>query len=333
LSKARIAVVGLGFMGGRWSRVIAESGGAELAVVSDVRSEVATDFATRYRAEASTDPLAAASQPGVDGVVVCTPEHLHTDIALAAISAGKPVAIEKPIASTVADAEKIRSAAESAGVPVLAAHILRFEPRYAAIHRAIEAGEIGRVQAVRSERLGLVADQDILGGRTSIALYYGVHEFDIARWYAGDVAGVWAARSSGVVAAHGHDVEDLYSVGLRFTEGAHGTAMVGWSLPPRTPGYGIAGFTVIGEEGMLQVRQGTTGYLKVLADGPADDDVHYSPDVHGTMYGAMGIEVDHFIRCVRGEADPVCTAHDGTEAVRISLAMERSADLGEEVRL
>lgn len=333
MSKARIAVVGLGFMGGRWSRVIAENGAAELAVVSDVRSEVATDFAARYGAEASTDPLTAASHPGVDGVVVCTPEHLHTDIALAAISAGKPVAIEKPIASTVADAEKIRSAAESAGVPVLAAHILRFEPRYAAIHRAVEAGEIGRVQAVRSERIGLVADQDILGGRTSIALYYGVHEFDIARWYAGDVAEVWAARSSGVVAAHGHDVEDLYSVGLRFTGGAHGTAMVGWSLPPRTPGYGIAGFTVIGEEGMLQVRQGTTGYLKVLADGPADDDVHYSPDVHGTMYGAMGIEVDHFIRCLRGEAEPVCTAHDGTEAVRISLAMERSADLGEVVQL
>lgn len=333
MSNVGIAVVGLGFMGGRWSRVIAEHGGADLAVVSDVRPEAAAEFARRYGAEAVTDPLEAAAASGVDGVVVCTPEHLHTDVALAAIASGKPVAIEKPLAHTVADAEKIRDAADAAGVPVLAGHILRFEPRYAAIRRSIDNGEIGRVQAIRSERIGLVADQDILGGRTSIALYYGVHEFDIARWYAGDVAEVWAARSTGVVAAGGYDVEDLYSVGLRFTEGAHGTAMVGWSLPPRTPGYGIAGFTVIGEHGVLQVSQGTTGYLKVLADGPADDDVHYSPDVHGGMYGAMGIEVDHFIRCVRGDARPVCTAADGTEAVRVALAMEQAANRGEAVEL
>ncbi len=333
MSNVRIAVVGLGFMGGRWSRVIAEHGGADLAIVSDVRSDVAEDLARQYGAKAVVDPLEAASHPEVDGVVVCTPEHLHTDVALAAIGAGKPVAIEKPLAHTVAEAERIRKTAEAAGVPVLAAHILRFEPRYAAVHRAITDGEIGRVQAIRSERIGLVADQDILGGRTSIALYYGVHEFDIARFYAGEIAEVWAARSSGVVAAHGYDVEDLYSVGLRFVDGAHGTAMMGWSLPPRTPGYGIAGFTVIGETGVLQVSQGTTGYLKVLADGPANDDVHYSPVVHGVMHGAMGIEVDHFIRCVRNEAEPICTARDGSEAVRVALAMEQAADTGEAVKL
>jgi predicted dehydrogenase len=316
-------------MGGRWSRVIAEHAGADLAVVSDIREDLAGEFADRYGAESIPDPAEAAAR--VDGVVICTPEHLHTEAAGAAISAGKVTAIEKPLAHTVEDAEKIRDAAQAAGVPVLAAHILRFEPRYAAIRQAIEAGQIGEVQAIRSERIGLIADQQVLGGRTSIALYYGVHEFDLARWYAGDVTEVWAARSSGVVAAHGYDVEDLYSAGLRFAGGAHGTAMIGWSLPPRTPGFGISGFTVIGESGVLQVSQGTTGYLKVLADGPAEDDVHYSPDVHGVMYGAMGIEVDHFIRCVREEAEPVCTADDGTEAVRIALAMEQAAETGRAV--
>ena len=322
----RIAVIGLGFMGTRWSRVIAENHGAELAVLSDVREDVGQSLADEHDADFVADPLEAAGRGDVDGVVVCTPEHLHVDAALAALDAGTPVAIEKPIAHTVEDAERIRDASEAAGVPVLAGHILRFEPRYAAIHRAIESGEIGAVQAIRSERIGLVADQDILGGRTSIALYYGVHERDIARWCAGDVSEVWATRSSGVVAAAGHDVEDLYSVGLRFENGAHGTAQIGWSLPPRTPGYGSAGFMVIGETGMLKVEQGSTGFLKVLGDGPTDDDVHYSPDVHGTMYGAMGIEVDHFIRVVRGETDPVCTAADGSEAVRVALAMERAAD-------
>lgn len=331
MSKVSIAVIGLGFMGTRWSRAIAQHHGASLAVVSDIRAEVAAAAGDRYEAKPVTDPLEAVSHPGVDGVVVSTPEHLHVELALAAIDAGKAVAVEKPLAHTVTGAEKIRDAASGAGVPVLAGHILRFEPRYAAIRRAIEADEIGPVQAIRSHRIGLVSDQDILRGRTSAALYYSVHELDLARWYAGEVAQVWATSSSDVLSAHGYDMEDLYSVGLWFANGAHGTATVGWSLPHHTPGHGMAGFMVIGSQGVLSVSQGDTGYQKVLTEGPSDEDVHYSPDVHGIIHGAMAIEADHFVRCVRGETDPVCTASDGTEAVRIALAMERAAQTREVV--
>jgi predicted dehydrogenase len=95
----------------------------------------------------------------------------------------------------------------------------------------------------------------------------------------------------------------------------------------------MAGFTVIGEHGMLSVTQGSTGYLKVLGDGPADDDVSYSPEVHGRLHGAMGIEADHFVRCVRSETAPICTAADGTEAVRVALGMEEAADSGQVVTL
>jgi predicted dehydrogenase len=319
----------LGFMGARWARAIGEHPGAALAMVSDLRVEVGERVSDELDADFEADPMETVTRPDIDAVVICTPEDQHVEVALAAIEAGKAVAVEKPLAHTVADAERIRDAAQAAGGAVLAAHVLRFEPRYAAIRRAIEADRIGAVQAVRSERIGLVADQAVLQGRTSVALYYGVHEFDLARWYAGDVAEVWAARSSGVVAAHGHDVEDLYSVGLSFTGGAHGTAMIGWSLPPRTPGYGMAGFTIIGERGVLQVTQGTTGLQMVVDEGPVDIDVHYSPQVHGRLYGALGIEVDHFIRCVRDEQEPVCTAADGVEAVRIALAMEEAASAGE----
>lgn len=328
-----MAVVGAGFMGGRWARAFSEHHGAHLRVVSDIRPHLGREIALRYGADYMSDPLATVERDDVQGVVVCTPEPLHVEVSLAAIAAGKILAVEKPLAHTVMDAERIRDAAKQAGVPVLAGHILRFEPRYAAIRLAIERGEIGAVQTIVSMRIGLIADQNILQGRTSIALYYGVHEFDLARWYAGDVATIWAARSRGVVAAQGYDVEDLYSVGLSFAGGAHGTATLGWSLPPRTPGYGMAGFTVIGEHGMLSVTQGSTGYLKVLEDGLADDDVHYSPEVHGHLRGAMGIEADHFVRCVRSETEPICSAADGTEAVRVALAMEAAADSGQVVTL
>jgi predicted dehydrogenase len=333
MSRVPLAVVGLGFMGSRWARALAEHAGADVRVVCDVREELGRETAAALGARFVADPLEAASDREVGGVAVCTPEHLHVEPALAAIDAGKAVMVEKPLAHSVEDAGRIRDRARERGVPVLAGHILRFEPRYAAARRAIEAGDLGEVQAVRHERIGLVADQEVLRGRTTIPLYYGVHEFDLARWYAGEVERIHAERSDGVLRARGYELEDLYSAVLRFASGAHGTAMLGWSLPARTPGYGIGGVTIIGELGIARVAQGETGLLIVDESGPRYADVYYAPEVHGRLRGALAIEADHFVAVARGEIEPLCTAADGTEAVRISLAMEASAARGEPVEL
>jgi predicted dehydrogenase len=322
----RVAVIGLGAMGSRWARALAEQPGAEVSVVSDIRKDVGRTAANGLSARLVPDPLEAAAQPDVDAVAVCTPEHLHLEPALAAIDAGKAVMVEKPLAHTVEASETLRDRAAARGVPLLVGHILRFEPRYAAAHDAVATGTVGAVQAVRHERIGLVTDQNVLLGRTTIALYYGVHEFDLARWYVGEVERIYAERSDGVLRAHGYEIEDLYSAVLRFRSGAHGTAMLGWSLPGRTPGYGIGGVTVIGEHGVIRVSQGDVGLLIVDQQGQRDVDSYYAPPVHGRLRGALVTEVDHFLECARGTMEPVCTAADGVEAVRISLAMEASAE-------
>ena len=333
MSEVDLSVIGLGFMGSRWARCIVEHPGARLRAVSDVREDVGRRAAAAGGCLYIGDPLEAASDPRTQGVVVCTPEHLHVEPALAAIGAGKAVAVEKPLAHSTEAATEIRERAKEQDVPVLVGHILRFEPRYAAVAQSVHAGEIGAVQAVRHARIGLVADQEVLQGRTSIALYYGVHEFDLARWYAGDITSIYAQRSSGVLRSKGFQVDDLYSAVMTFRSGGHGTAMLGWSLPPGMPGWGISGVSVFGENCVLNVDLGYLGYMKVRGDSLENDDVHYSPIVHERMRGAMSIEVDHFVECVRGDAAPLCTAADGAAAVEISLAMERSAAGGEVVVL
>ncbi len=333
MRQVAVAVVGLGFMGSRWARVLAEHPCAELRVVSDVRADIGRRVAADLGARFCPDPLEAAAAPGIEGVVVCTPEHVHVEPALAAIDGSRAVLVEKPLAHTVEAAARIRDRAAERGVPVLVGHILRFEPRYAAARRLIEEGEVGAVQAVHHERIGLVSDQEILRGRTSIALYYGVHELDLARWYVGEIDRLYAERSQGVLRALGYEVEDLYSAVVRFLGGAHGTIMVGWSLPSTMPGYGIGGVTVIGDEGVLRISQEEVGMVVVGRSGRRSLDVSYAPEVHGRLRGALAAEADHFLDCARGTAEPLCTAHDGTEAVRLALAMEESARSGRVARL
>ncbi len=111
------------------------------------------------------------------------------------------------------------------------------------------------------------------------------------------------------------------------------TASHWWLLPPATPGYGLAGFTVIGERGALRVEQGEVGVLHVGESGVRSLDAYFAPEVNGRLRGALQAEVDHFIEVARGAAEPACAAEDGTEAPRISLAMERSAQTGTAVEL
>jgi predicted dehydrogenase len=317
-----VAVIGAGFMGERWARALHEHPAARVAVVGDVDVPRGRGLAERVGARHVADAGEAAAAPGVDAVVVATPEHLHLEPAAAAIRAGRVVAVEKPLAHTAAAADEIASAAERAGIPVLAAHVLRFEPRYAAIKATIEEGTIGAVLSVRHERIGIVADRERLATRTTVALYYGVHELDLARWYAGDLARV-----------QGEGGADLLSGALRFASGAHGTVQVGWCLPDRTPGFGLAGVTVVGEHGVLRVGQGDSGLLVVGGAGPVDADVAWAPEVHGRLGGALAREVDHFVALARDGESPVCTAADGAAAVRASLALEASAATGSPVDL
>lgn len=68
-----MAVVGAGFMGGRWARAFSEHHGARLRVVSDVRPDIGREIALRYGADYMSDPIAAVERDDVQGVVVCTP--------------------------------------------------------------------------------------------------------------------------------------------------------------------------------------------------------------------------------------------------------------------
>jgi predicted dehydrogenase len=309
-----VAVIGAGFMGQLWTRALHEHSGAEVAVIGDVDSTRGKALAEQYGARFVHGAAEAASARGVDAVVVCTPEHLHLEPTAAALGAKRPTCVEKPTAHTVEVADEITRLAETAGVPLLAGHVLRMEPRYAAMKAAIEQGRIGKVVSVRNERIGLQADRARLGARTTVALYYAVHELDIARWFAGDIEVI-----------HGEGSGDLLSGALRFRSGASGTIQVGWCLPDRTPGYGMAGVTVVGEHGVLKVTQGDNGMAIVGADGLVDADVAYAPEVNGKLGGMIAREADHFVDVAMGKTSPICTAADGAAAVRAALALEAAA--------
>lgn len=330
-----LGIIGLGFMGRRYARFVSQLEGVVLAGVCDVDGDLAREVAAEYGGAVYPDIDALARAADVAGVIVATPEDRHLEPAVAALAAGKPVLVEKPVAHSMEAARAIEEAAMRAGVPVLVGHLLRFEPRWAGAWRRIAAGEIGEVVSVATRRIGNVGDQRVLRGRTTIPLYYGVHDLDVMRWFAGaEATTIFARRRSGAVQAAGYDVDDFYVAVLTFAKGALGSAELGWHVPEAAAAARTAAVLVIGTSGVIAIDQLATG-LRRWAGGGEDPgvDAMFWSESYGVPGGALALEIRHFAECVRGRAEPAIALADAVEALRLSLAMEASAGSGSVVDL
>jgi predicted dehydrogenase len=175
----------------------------------------------------------------------------------------------------------------------------------------------------------------VLQGRTTIPLYYGVHDFDVMRWFAGaEATTLYAQRRAGAVQAAGYDVDDCYCAIVTFANSVLGAAELGWHVPAEAAAARTAGVLVIGTRGVIQIDQMETG-LEQWSRGSLDRalEAMFWSEAYGTVGGALGLELRHFADCVRGQRQPAITLDDAIEALRLSLAMEESAATGRVVEL
>ncbi|MGY6706963.1 MAG: Gfo/Idh/MocA family protein [Rhizobiaceae bacterium] len=148
----RIAVLGCGYWGSNHIRTLKALGA--LHAVSDMNAARAEGFATDQDCLA-VSPDELATHPEIDAIVMALPPQFHADAAIRAVEHGKDVLVEKPIALTVADANRAVEAARQNSRIFMVGHVLRFHPAFEQMKRLIDAGELGEVRYIHSHRLGL----------------------------------------------------------------------------------------------------------------------------------------------------------------------------------
>jgi UDP-N-acetylglucosamine 3-dehydrogenase len=334
LEPIRIGVVGAGYMGRNYARILRAHPLVELAGIADLNLDAATRAAGELdtSAFASSEELLAAG--AVDGVIVATIEDQHREPCLAAFVAGAGVLVEKPLATTVADAEEIISVAATADRPLLVGHVLRFDARYARLHEAVKSGAIGQPLTIYARRLNGVAAQHRLQGRCSLPLFLGVHDYDVVRWVTGsEVTEVVARAHRGFLASQGWSVEDASVAFLTLADGTLATVEEGWVLPASHPAGFDQRFDVNGDRGRVELVGHESGVTVMDGDRLSWPDTQLWPTVHGEIEGALRRETWHFVDVLRGVAKPLVTGGDGLAALRIALAVEESQRSGHAVRL
>ncbi|WP_132060874.1 Gfo/Idh/MocA family protein [Halorussus amylolyticus] len=322
----QVALFGSGFIAGSHAASYAAIDDAELVAIASLDDDK-DEFAAEHAPDAETFDDAESLLDAVDPDVVdvATPTHTHRELVELAADRGYDVLCEKPIASTLADAQAIQAVAEENDVTFMVGHAVRFSAPYRRIKDLVDDGEVGTPGVVRASRVGpfpdwgwqnWFGDMDKSGG---VLLDLVIHDFDFLRWTVGDVERVHATTETWT---DDGDLMDHAVAILRFEDGTVAHVEGSWAQPEsRTFQFSIE---VAGDEGLLEFDGGAMRPFELYAG----DDAEVANPMDETP---MQAELEHFLACCEGDDEPLVSVGDAIDAARVSLAALESAERGKPV--
>lgn len=323
-----VGIVGTGLMGEYHARAWAQTA-ARLVGMTSLDPARDQQLCAQYGGQ----PFASLAEllDAVDVIDICTPTHLHHPMVLQAAQAGKHIVCEKPLGRTAQQVDEMVTACRQAGVKLLVAQVVRFFPEYAQAQQISASGALGRIGVVRLKRVSSgpswgdnwFADFAKSGG---MILDLMVHDFDYARWVAGEVESVYAQSVRG----RSPDAPTDYALAiLRHTSGALSHVEGGWAYPP--PLFRTA-LEIAGELGLIEHPAESSNPLSIrlkdAATGPAMS-VPRSP----LLEDPYVTEIKHFYQVLAHDAPSRVAPEDGAAAVKIALAAMESVRTGRRVAL
>lgn len=316
-----VGVVGLGAIGQEHLDIYGNMPEVVLSGVADLNESLAGEVARRIGTQAYASAAELLEDPTVDAISLCTPDHLHYADAKRIIAAGKHLLLEKPIATTVAEADQLVELAEASGLAVMPGHTLRFENHYVAARALVSAGRIGDIVHGYVRRNNKISVAERVRGRTSVTFFLGTHDIDALTWITGSqIVEVQAMESaqrtpdgSRAVAVHAN---------LRLESGSIVQLEAGWGLANDFPTDIDARFRLVGTSGELSIDIHEQGMR--LFSGTHSFPVPAAFPVYGIPQGALKEELDAFTRAASRGTDVPVTMRQAANAVRVAAAIDES---------
>lgn len=335
----RIGVIGAGTWAETHCITYKHAPNAELVAVCDLVPEKAKALASKYGAqEVYTDYQTMLKEAAIDAVAVVTPDYAHKAPVVAAVEAGKHVLVEKPMATTVAEAIEMKEAADRNGVLLMPDFHNRWNPSFVTAKESIADGSLGapRYIHIRHSNTKYVPFKMLdWSSQSSVLWFLGAHACDLARFVMeSDVVRAYSVSRKGVLEAAGVDVPDFFTSILEFENGGVATIENSWMLPDVLQSIGEFRAEILCEKGMHNVEFNTSDACVTYTEGAGKGrsrDLYAQNLVYGKLKGFCYDSILHFLECVETGIDPICTAHDGIENTRILEAMGRSLETGQPV--
>jgi predicted dehydrogenase len=330
----RLGLVGLGYWGPHFARIANEHADAELVWCCD-RSKAALELPQRRYPHVgrTTDVADVLGDASVDAVVIATPTATHADLAIAVLQAGKHVLVEKPLAASVEEIDRI--AAARGDRVVMVGHTFVYNSAVAAVRDLVAGGELGRVQYVDSVRAALGPIRQDVNALWDL----GAHDVSI-------FLDVLPGRAREVTAIaqdylrEGHP--DVVYFGVRFDDGVLAHSHVSWLDP-----YKVRKITVVGEDRMVVFDDvAPDERLKILERGASYDAP--AEEARGQSFGEyravlregtitipklanrepLSTQFEEFLAAIRERREPYSGIAQARDVVAVLSAAQRSLERG-----
>ncbi len=296
-----IAVVGVGSWGKNHARVFKELELTNLVGLYDVDSKRANEMAKQHNTESFVNLEDLIKSENVDAISIASPTSTHSEIAMMAFENGKHVFIEKPMTSTVEEAEKIIDAEKSSNVTVSVGFIERFNPIVGRSKLLIEEEELGELVLISARRLGpywpdRLKDVDVIRD-------VSIHDIDIFRYLIGkDPISVYARGGK-----LRHAYFDYAEILLDFSKGVTGFIESNYLTPHK-----LRKLMLTCEKGVVEADYISQEYLI--------EDEEWVRNKKMQWKEPLKAELLRFARACLGETQPLVSSTDGLKALKIAVA-------------
>jgi len=267
-----------------------------------------------------------------DGVIICTENNRHRPLVEMAASRGIHILCEKPIATTLADAQAIVDVCDKSGVLLMTAFPMRFSAPLLEIKARLDHGDFGDVYCFNGTNRGELPTKHrawfvdpLLAGGGAI-MDHTVHLVDIMRWFTGSEVATMYARSNKIFHADEVEVETGALEMMTFQNGIFATIDASWSRPQYWPTWGGLDFEMVTQRGAVFVdafRQNLNVYRH---DWQRSNWAYWGSDSNHAM-------VSEFVAAIRENRSPRVTGVDGLRAVEATLAAYESVRTGQTVQV
>lgn len=305
--------------------------GVEVMGVADEDANRGRRFAQQHGAPffATYEALLDAKP---DGVIICSENNKHRPLVELSARAGTHVLCEKPLATTLADAQAIVDACDEAGVLLMTAFPMRFSTPLMEIKGQLDEGLLGQVYAFNGVNQGELptthrewfVDPELAGG--GAVMDHTVHLVDVMRWYLDSEIEEIYAQTNQIFHAGEVQVETGALEMLTFANGVFATIDASWSRPPYWPTWGGLGFEMVTERGSVVVDAFSQNLTVYQHSNRRATWRYWGSDANQAM-------IEEFVAAIRQDRAPRVTGEDGYRALEAALAAYESAATGQPITL
>ncbi|SFR98584.1 Predicted dehydrogenase [Granulicella pectinivorans] len=334
--KIRIGVIGAGIMGQQYIRIYQDHPYATVVAVAARHRERAQDVADRYGVPRATDDWHTITESDiVDAVCIALPDDEHFAATESALRHGKHVLLEKPMTTSLPEADAIVRLAEASKLKVQVAFNHRWLAPYHQGKVSIAAGEIGEpicAYARKNDTIFVPTKYINWAHQTTPAWFLSCHDIDLVTWFFNSEpveARAWGIKR--VLLAQGIDTYDMIQAQVRYANGSIATFESGWVHPNTFPTMVDSFIGIVGERGHLHFDRKRESLEMSTPEKFVYPKTFLSADVFGTLRGAFPSCLDDFITSIRKDIAPAVGVRDGRKVTAVLTAIHESLRTGTNV--